>query len=249
MAAKPGANASLCVLVSILFAFQILCDFDGYTTIARGTAYLLGFRLPINFDAPYIAGTFREFWQRWHITLSRWLRDYLYLPLGGNRVGRVRLLVNLFIVMALGGLWHGAADTFLVWGALHGTALAVERALGLDRLSERGNLVARILWWAVVQAGVVVGWVFFRSATLDDAGSLLSNVASGSFGALDPAIPLGRLSVLLLMPIAGHLRTLAHDRFGVSDLSPMEKGGWGAVMLYAVCTAYGIPRSFIYFQF
>jgi alginate O-acetyltransferase complex protein AlgI len=248
-AAEPGANASLGALVAVLFAFQILCDFDGYTTIARGTAYLLGFRLPINFDAPYIAATFREFWQRWHITLSRWLRDYLYLPLGGNRVGRVRLLLNLLVVMTLGGLWHGAANTFVVWGALHGTALAVERALGLERLSEDANVLARVLWWGVVQVTVVAGWVVFRSQTLDVAGALLGNIAGCSFRAFEPSIPLARLALLLAVPIGGHLRTLVHDRFGVRDLSPMEKGIWGPVMLYAICTAYGLPRSFIYFQF
>ena len=133
-ATMPGANASLALLVTVLFAFQILCDFDGYSTIARGTAYLLGFRLPVNFDSPYVAGTFQEFWQRWHITLSRWLRDYLYVPLGGNRVGRVRMYRNLLLVMTLGGLWHGAAFTFVVWGGIHGIAIALERAMGFHEL-------------------------------------------------------------------------------------------------------------------
>jgi alginate O-acetyltransferase complex protein AlgI len=248
-AAEPGANASLGVLVTVLFAFQILCDFDGYSTIARGAAYLLGFRLPVNFDGPYVAGTFREFWQRWHITLSRWLRDYLYVSLGGNRVGRVRLYVNLLVVMTLGGLWHGAANTFLVWGAVHGAALAIERVLGLERLARGGSRAARMLWWAVVQTTVLVAWVFFRSPNLDVATALLGNVFGGSYHVLGSSIPLGRIAVLLAAPIAGHLRILARDRFGVPDLSPTEKAVWGAAMAYAVCTAYGPSKTFIYFRF
>ena len=248
-AAVPGAGASLAALVTVLFAFQILCDFDGYSTIARGAAYLLGFRLPLNFDSPYIAGTFREFWQRWHITLSRWLRDYLYVPLGGNRVGPVRLHVNLLLVMVLGGLWHGAANTFLVWGAVHGTALVVERVLGFQTLSERGPAIARILWWVVVQATVLVAWVFFRSSTTAEATALVGNVMTGRFGALDPGMPLGRLAALLAVPIAEHVRAAAAARFGLSGPSPNQKAVWAAVMLYAVCTAYGPSKTFIYFQF
>src|SRR5207248_3065055 len=119
--------------VMLLFSAQIFADFSGYTDIARGVAYLLGYRLPINFRYPYIAASFSDLWQRWHISLSTWLRDYLYISLGGNRVSRARTYVNLMTVMVLGGLWHGAGLTFIAWGALHGAALAVERALGWDR--------------------------------------------------------------------------------------------------------------------
>ena len=248
-AADPNATASLGVLVAVLFAFQILCDFDGYTTIARGLAYLLGFRLPVNFNAPYIAGTFREFWQRWHITLSTWLRDYLYLSLGGNRGGRVRMYRNLLLVMALGGLWHGAGNTFLLWGALHGVALVIERAFGLERLSEGGSVPARVLWWVVVQSTVVVAWVLFRSPNLEIAGGLLRNLVTRPPGALDASLPFGWIAVLVAAPIGGHLRTLARERFGLPDPGPMEKALWGAMMLYAVCTAHGPSKTFIYFQF
>jgi alginate O-acetyltransferase complex protein AlgI len=249
LAATPGTNASLALLVTVLFAFQILCDFEGYSTIARGTAYLLGFRLPLNFDSPYVAGTFREFWQRWHITLSRWLRDYLYVPLGGNRGGRARTYGNLLVVMTLGGLWHGAANTFVVWGAIHGASLALERALGLHELPARGSLAARVGWWVVVQATVLAAWVVFRSPTLGSATALLGNVVFSGYGPLDASIPLPRLGLALLMPIGGHVRTLLQERYGVPDLGGKEKAVLAAVMLYAVCTAYGPSTAFIYFQF
>jgi alginate O-acetyltransferase complex protein AlgI len=249
IAAQPGANASLALFVVVAFAFQILCDFDGYSTIARGTAYLLGFRLPINFDSPYVAVTFREFWRRWHITLSRWLRDYLYVPLGGNRVPRWRLYVNLLIVMTLGGLWHGAADTFLVWGAIHGTALALERALGLHTLDERGSPVARFLWWVVVQTTVLVAWAFFRSNGVGAATSLLTNVVTGTYGALDPKIPLGRLAMVVVVPILEHADVVRRRWQGAGEPAPAWRAAWAAMLLYAVCTAYGPSGTFIYFRF
>jgi alginate O-acetyltransferase complex protein AlgI len=249
IAAQPGANAALALLVVVAFAFQILCDFDGYSTIARGTAYLLGFRLPLNFDSPYVAVTFREFWRRWHITLSRWLRDYLYVPLGGNRASRWRTYANLLIVMTLGGLWHGAADTFLVWGAIHGTALAVERALGLHTLDERGSVVARMLWWAVVQTTVLAAWVFFRSAGLGVATSVLTNLVTGTWTALEPQVPLGRLALLVSVPVLEHADAVRRRRLGREAPAPAWRAAWAAMLLYAVCTAYGPTTTFIYFRF
>jgi D-alanyl-lipoteichoic acid acyltransferase DltB (MBOAT superfamily) len=130
---QGALNSPALLLLAILFSFQIFCDFEGYSSIARGLANLLGFRLPLNFNNPYLATSFKNFWQRWHITLSQWLRDYLYLPLGGNRGGRWRTLTNLMIVMLLAGLWHGAAFHFVAWGGIHGAALVVERLLGLER--------------------------------------------------------------------------------------------------------------------
>jgi alginate O-acetyltransferase complex protein AlgI len=249
-ALQPQGGAGLGMLVVVLFAFQILCDFDGYSTIARGTAYLLGFRLPVNFATPYVAGTFREFWQRWHITLSKWLRDYLYVPLGGNRMGTGFTYRNLFFVMALGGLWHGAANTFLVWGAIHGAGLVIERALGLDRLSERGSRPARLLWWMVVQTTVLVAWIFFRSSGLGGAFAMLWKIVAEPFGTLDPSLPFGRVALLLAVPIAEHMAALLPARRGDTHLVPaMTRAAWAAVMLYAVCTAYGPSKTFIYFRF
>ena len=144
--AAPDRHSSLEVLVAVYgYAVQIFADFMGYTNIAIGVALLLGFEFPQNFNSPYQAVSLQDFWRRWHMTLSRWLRDYLYIPLGGNKKGRVRTYVNLLATMLLGGLWHGAAWTFVIWGGLHGSGLAVERfARDLLRrpppaLAERGR--------------------------------------------------------------------------------------------------------------
>ena len=127
----PGQYSSLDVVIGIhAYAVQIYCDFSGYTDMAIGIALLLGLTLPVNFDRPYTATSLRDFWRRWHITLSRWLRDYLYIPLGGSRRSAVATYRNVVITMVLAGLWHGAGWTFLVWGALHGVALAIEHFFG-----------------------------------------------------------------------------------------------------------------------
>ena len=163
--------------------------------------------------------------------------------------GRPRLYLNLIVVMALGGLWHGAANTFLVWGALHGVALAVERALGLHDVSERGGPVARALWWAVVQGTVLVGWVFFRSPSVEYATTVLANVATGSWVELPASVSLGGLALLLLVPVLEHVRAI----LPASSPSPSplltRRAAWAAVMLYLACTAFGPAKTFIYFQF
>jgi alginate O-acetyltransferase complex protein AlgI len=148
------------------YAFQIYFDFSGYSDMAIGLGLMLGFVFPKNFDSPYRAQSITEFWHRWHISLSTWLRDYLYLPLGGNRKGPGRTYVNLFLVMLLGGLWHGAAWTFVAWGALHGTLLALERMRGKAAIYGRLPPVTRVALTFVL---VLVSWVFFRAASLPEA--------------------------------------------------------------------------------
>jgi alginate O-acetyltransferase complex protein AlgI len=248
-AATPGTNATFTLLLAALFALQILCDFDGYSTIARGAAYLFGFRLPLNFDYPYVAGTFREFWQRWHITLSQWLRDYLYVPLGGNRLSRPRMYVNLALVMLLGGLWHGAGWTFVVWGGIHGAALALERALGLHTLSRTSPLPARLAWFLLVQAVVLVAWVFFRSPTLGTATAMLRNLVTGPYHPIADRALLTTAALLALPVVASHLNALLRERGLLPQRSLAARAVWSAVMLYAICTAYGPTSAFIYFQF
>jgi D-alanyl-lipoteichoic acid acyltransferase DltB (MBOAT superfamily) len=231
-----------------MFAGQIFADFAGYSSIARGTAYLLGYRLPINFNAPYLAGSFKNFWERWHITLSRWLRDYLYVPLGGNRLGAVRTYINLLVVMLLGGLWHGAAYTFLVWGAIHGGALAVERLAGLhqDRgWTARGPV--RVVWFAVVQALVLVAWVFFRSRSVGEAAGLLRNIADADVWQLGRMEGVG---LLFLSPIAAlHLFTWLRERGWANDPGPGTRAVLAAGMVYAIASLYTGTADFIYFQF
>jgi alginate O-acetyltransferase complex protein AlgI len=158
------------------FALQIFFDFSGYTDMAIGMAKLLGFHFPLNFKRPYLSGSITEFWRRWHISLSSWLRDYLYIPLGGNRKGPLRTYINLILTMLLGGLWHGASFNFILWGAWHGLLLAIERLFKLDKPQ----------WWRAPLTFVLVlhGWVFFRAATLNDATYVLEHLWRGPLGAL-----------------------------------------------------------------
>ena len=159
-----------CIIGAIFFTFQIYCDFSGYSDVARGVAKLFGFELMLNFDSPYLSKSFSEFWRRWHISLSSWFKDYVYIPLGGNRVPFPKLLRNIWIVFLLSGLWHGASWAFVVWGALHAAYLTLgalkSRLCGVDM--SRG-VVARTVSVAVVNLGVVFAWIFFRSGTVDNA--------------------------------------------------------------------------------
>jgi alginate O-acetyltransferase complex protein AlgI len=155
------------------YAFQIYFDFSGYSDMAIGLGLMLGFVFPKNFDSPYISRSITEFWHRWHISLSTWLRDYLYVPLGGNRAGPMRTYVNLFIVMLLGGLWHGAAWNFVVWGGLHGTLLALERAQGKSALY---GWLPGPLRVAATFVFVLITWVFFRAPDLPSAGRYLADM-------------------------------------------------------------------------
>ena len=145
------------------YAFQIYFDFSAYSDMAIGLGLMLGFVFAKNFDSPYHAQSITEFWQRWHISLSSWLRDYLYIPLGGSRLGPIRTYVNLAIVMLLGGLWHGATWNFVVWGGFHGALLTLERRLGRRTWYQMLPQPARVM---STFAMVLVGWVFFRAPDL-----------------------------------------------------------------------------------
>lgn len=240
----PGADSGALLWLAAMFGGQIFCDFAGYSNIARGLGLLLGYRLPINFDAPYIAGSFKNFWERWHITLSRWLRDYLYVPLGGNRISPQRTYVNLMAVMVLGGLWHGAAWTFIVWGALHGGALAVERALGLHR---GVPLVLRLPWWAVVQIVVLVAWIFFRSADVAGAWQFVRNIAALEFGSPNDVMRAG--SWFLVPPVLMHVWRLLEERRLVPAPAGYGQAALTGAMVVLIATAYASTNAFIYFQF
>jgi D-alanyl-lipoteichoic acid acyltransferase DltB (MBOAT superfamily) len=177
---NPGQYSSLETLVAIYaYAVQIYCDFSGYTDIAIGVAMLLGFDFPQNFNAPYTARSLQEFWRRWHMTLSFWLRDYVYIPLGGNRGSLAFVCRNLMLTMLIGGLWHGAAWTFVVWGAIHGTGLVVERLWAAWRPgrpaappSWRRLAGQRLLTFQVV----AFAWVMFRASTFSNAAAVLARL-------------------------------------------------------------------------
>ncbi len=161
------------------YGLQIYCDFSGYTDIAIGVALLMGFRLPVNFNSPYKAVNVSDFWKRWHISLSRWLKDYLYIPLGGNRKGALRTGFNLMVTMLLGGLWHGAATRFVVWGGLHGVALVAEKIWHyLFRKVERKRRLASVAGIILTFNFVSFAWIFFRAETMDQAGVMISQIFS-----------------------------------------------------------------------
>lgn len=165
---------------SLAYTLQIYFDFSGYSDMAVGLGLMFGIVLPINFDSPYRSLSIVEFWRRWHMTLSRFLRDYLYIPLGGNRHGDVARYRNLFLTMLLGGLWHGASWLFVVWGALHGAYLVVAHLWGQAGLKLQqfvGKVAAPVVGWALTLFAVIVAWVFFRATTVDGAGAMLGGMA------------------------------------------------------------------------
>jgi alginate O-acetyltransferase complex protein AlgI len=163
----------------LAYAFQIYFDFSGYSDMAIGLGLMLGFQFPKNFDSPYRADSMTDFWHRWHISLSSWLRDYLYIPLGGNRKGKRRTYINLFLVMLLGGFWHGAKWTFVIWGGIHGIFLAYERMIGKDSAYRRLPRTMRI---AITFIIILITWVFFRAESLEEAIRYLGAM----FGILKP---------------------------------------------------------------
>src|SRR4051812_8992078 len=205
------------LLAAYAYAAQIYCDFSGYTDIAIGVALLMGFVFPQNFNAPYRATSFRDFWPRWHMTLSRYLRDFLYIPLGGNRHGRLQTGRNLMITMVLGGLWHGAAWGFVLWGTLHGVGLTVERYL-------RGRVSAPAwLRWAVVFNLVVLGWILFRTRDLDLAGEFISRLADPGPATLWTAPVLFAVALTIGLQLLPE-RPLEQLRFRAAELKPAALG-------------------------
>lgn len=170
-------------IASLSYTFQIYYDFSGYTDMAIGAALLFNIRLPINFDSPYQARSLQDFWQRWHMTLSRWLRDYLYIPLGGNRMVESRVLCNVFVTFLIGGLWHGAGWTFVVWGGLHGGAVIAEKLW-----QKLGLTLPSLVSWALTFLFVNFAWLFFRAQSIDQAVTMLSRMLCipGQFSLTEP---------------------------------------------------------------
>ena len=266
LVAAPDAPALMTLSLTFFFSCQILCDFMGYTDIARGVAYQLGFRLPVNFNAPYLANTFSGFWRRWHITLSQWMRDYLYLALGGSRKGRVLTLVNLFVVMVVAGLWHGAAMNFLLWGAILGGALVLERVVGVydwvrgfekSGLRMNAGQSARVLlWFLVVQATWLASMAVFRSSSGAESLVVLDNLWHGISSGIDLSVVKEKDLVILqlgwfftLPVVLIHARAFLTEWAGVAAINLYERALYAGVMLFALLTLYATQQPFIYFQF
>ena len=246
------------VLGAYAYAVVIYCDFSAYTDIAIGIADLLGYKFPQNFDQPYRALSLQEFWRRWHITLSSWLRDYLYIPLGGSRGGRPRTYVNLLVTMTLGGLWHGAGLQFILWGVLHGAGLAAERLAG-ETVGSHGaarrwaaSPPGRALRWLVTFNLVCAAWILFRSPDIGTAGSYFAAILYGSAEAGASTVTPLVISLLL----AGALTQMLPPDFFAHVRANFERGPlWGKVAFATAnvwVTLMLAPEGvapFIYFQF
>ena len=276
--APRGYTGLPLITATIAFAFQIYCDFSGYSDIAIGSAQIMGFNLMKNFDRPYTARSISEFWRRWHISLSTWFRDYVYIPLGGNRTARPRWYANLFVTFLVSGLWHGARWTFVVWGALHGAYLIlglvsagvrgrVRAALGL----ERHPAVLRAWQTAATFALVAIAWVFFRAGSLADAwyvtthltsglGAQLSSIVARDAGAISSLVFLGAEPSRVVLAVAGVVALLVVERVQGATPQPLRTRIAGArtpvrwaAYACAVLTimTLGVFQSarFIYFQF
>lgn len=244
-------------LGALTYTLQLYFDFSGYSDMAIGLGRMVGFRLPENFARPYSSVTVTEFWRRWHMSLSRWFRDYVYIPLGGNRKGAARTYRNLIIVFALTGFWHGANWTFLVWGLYHGALLIIERGFHLDTAPTR--LGARIARRVLTMVLVVVGWVIFRSAELPDALAMIGHMLLPDFTGLTDVVDaaLTNQRLLILLAALGILFLPAHPVTGPlleSSRTPTAKVLRVAIMtgglLYsAILVATGTFSPFLYYQF
>ncbi len=250
-----GALAPLDAWTGVLaFSGQIFFDFSGYSTTAIGTALCLGFKLPNNFNFPYAAIGFSDFWRRWHISLSTWLRDYLYIPLGGNQKGRIRTYLNLMITMLLGGLWHGANWTFVAWGGLHGLYLAAERFL---REAIPSQDWFRALWFKVLMALITyflvnITWVFFRAQGFAEASIFLASM----FGlAAEPkkVLYLNEIvpaAIVIAGMVVTHWRMRDTSMEAVVEKTPAWVIGAALTfMLFMLVITQGSDSAFIYFQF
>jgi alginate O-acetyltransferase complex protein AlgI len=234
------------LLATYSYAAQIYCDFSGYTDIAIGLALLMGFIFPQNFDNPYRALGFRDFWRRWHMTLSRFLRDYLYIPLGGNRGGRLMTYRNLMITMVLGGLWHGAAWTFVLWGGFHGAGLVTEHAIGRERIER----VPVWLRWFITFHLICFGWILFRSQSLAIVGDFLARFASPGSPTLWTVPVIAAVVIVIGLQVMPE-RPIEAVRVRIERANPAMLGAALALLIVivgATVPTQGVP-PFIYFRF
>jgi alginate O-acetyltransferase complex protein AlgI len=256
--ALPSPTLAEAWLGALAYAIQLFFDFAGYSAMAIGLGLMIGFRFVENFNVPYISQSITEFWRRWHISLSNWLRDYLYVPLGGNRNGNVATYRNLVLTMALGGLWHGANFTFLLWGLWHGGWMAVERAMGIKH---RQTVWPKPVAWIFTMILVLIGWVMFRAETVSQAFVLYAGMVGAHGLAMSPEVALlTRPSEFVFLALGCVLSvgplTLLSGRLRAGARAPQALAGAVAavspLVLLVLCTLALHARSespFLYFQF
>jgi D-alanyl-lipoteichoic acid acyltransferase DltB (MBOAT superfamily) len=242
--ASPGSyQAPALLFATFAFAWQIYFDFSGYTDMARGIARLMGFRLMLNFNNPYLATGLGDFWARWHISLSTWFRDYVYIPLGGNRKGTFSTYRNIFLTMVISGFWHGAAWTMIIWGALHATGVMLTRQLERSAIyRERVPRFAKQMWVFIF---VFFTWIFFRAGSLGDAWLILNRIFASGFA--DPGFPLLALGLVLII---WAYQFMYDSRIKwLLSLAPVRVSMVVAMILYIIIFSGGTEQPFIYFQF
>jgi len=242
-------NGGSYLVAAFLFPFQIYGDFSGYSLIAIGTAKILGFRLMENFRRPYFSSTIGEFWSRWHISLSTWFKDYLYIPLGGNRVSKTRNYLNLLVTFVVSGIWHGANWTFLAWGTVHGILLCVEKALGIAKKTFSG--FSKCLHWAITFVLVCFAWILFRADSIQDAITIIKGIATN--------LSMPKPEYANFMAIAFAMAILIckewADEFNLKWKRNFENCSWlmHAYIIFMIATIilFGVlgGDQFIYFQF
>lgn len=242
-------NGGSYLVASLLFPFQIYGDFAGYSLIAIGVARVMGFRLMENFRRPYFATSVGEFWHRWHISLSTWFKDYVYIPLGGNRVGRLRNYFNLLVTFVISGIWHGANWTFFLWGTLHGILLCIEKALGIGKQKFTG--INKFFHWAVTFVLVCLAWILFRANSLSDAMMVIKGIFT------NPGVPKPEYANFIAIGMA--MTILLIKEFADEYQWPVrvaDSKSWIVrhvylVMMIAYIILFGVlgGDQFIYFQF
>ncbi|HBD07621.1 MAG TPA: MBOAT family protein [Syntrophobacteraceae bacterium] len=270
---SPGDYSSVTAAVGALgYSVQILCDFSGYTDLVTGIALLMGYSIPPNFNNPYSARNLKDFWHRWHISLSLWLRDYLYIPLGGNRGGPTRKYLNIFITMTLGGLWHGANWNFLIWGCFHGLGLvathlftdvrtritskraAEATSVPANPLSRPVRTILDVASWASTFGFVTVGWVFFGTRSLDQATALLRQIFAFDLGGRDLSPSITAIVVAVIAVVLLHEALRIQLRAGLNRLlqaTPIALQIAVLSLLMGIILRLapdGVPQ-FIYYQF
>jgi len=248
-------SGSSLLVATFLFAIQIYCDFSGYSDMAIGTARMLGFKFKENFTLPYFSKSITEFWKRWHISLSSWLKDYIYIPLGGNRKGNINTYKNLMLTMLIGGLWHGASWNFVIWGGLNGFYLMIERALNYASYKPK-NLLTRLIGTLYVFIAISFTWIFFRAATFSQALSIITSIFTdfkfGNFNILDPAIFVTAIASTVIMLVFEYS---LFRKYSFENIFYFKNGDFYLSLftvffiIYIIVFGNLAGNQFIYFQF
>lgn len=246
-------NGTTLLFTSVLYTIQIYADFAGYSLMAIGSGKLLGIELQTNFIRPYFAKTVTDFWRRWHISLTTWFRDYIYFPLGGNRVKKERWMLNTMIVFVVSGIWHGAAYTFLIWGALHGLCMIIERQIYGDRIKQIGNRLTflNIIRIFITFNIVSFAWIFFRATSIGDAFEVIGKIFTSRGGLFMDKTTLLLAFMSLTIVFLKDLTDEFKLRIRLFESSNVVVRYTTDILLISYILLFGVLNgsSFIYFQF